>query len=210
MNGQPPPRQRTITRIAAAIGVAVVAIVVVTAVLATTTTTVNPGGSTSRSTSGVCLIEVPNLNGYYSNATSQGYAVTYLDGTTENFPLNSCPVPVLSDAYSVDSIVEMDHRFIAAENSSAYMAGNSCTCSLGNSWDNSTGPYLTLYFVSFGSQRIYLCGGNTSWIYDQLGTIQVTIPVDSTGGLQYSHMEVQAGPGDNSTAFYWCTTSITQ
>jgi hypothetical protein len=208
MDSQPPP-QRTFTRIAAAIVVAAVAVVVVTAVLAATMP-VNPGGSTARSTTGVCLIEVPNLNDYYSNGTSQGYAVTYPDGTTENFPLNSCPVPVLSDAYGVDSIVETDHRFIAAENSSAYMAGNSCTCSLGNDWNNSTGAYVTLYFVSYGSQRIYLCGGNSSWIYDQLGSIQVIVPVESTGGLQYSHMEVQAGPGDNSTAFYWCTTSITE
>ena len=165
-------------------------------------------GSTSKTAStGTCLEEVPDgarISNYY-NSTSQGYTVTYPNGTRVIFPLNSCPVPVYSEAYKVDSVIEADPRFIAAENGSAYLADYVCNCSIPSASYNSTGQYAILNFVLYGNQVLYPCGTNSYWVYNQLGFIIITIPINSTGGLQYSHAEIQSGPGNN---FYSCTTTV--
>jgi hypothetical protein len=206
MNGQPP---RTYTRIAAAIVVA--AVVLAGAAVAATyrvTMTVTNAPTKEQSAPGLCLKEVPKdaVIGTYLNQTEQGNIVTYSNGTKDFFPLGSCPVPVTPGNYQIDSIVEASPLFIAAENDSTYQATNACNCSWGADSYNATGRYAILNFVLYGNQRIYPCGSGSFWTYNQLGLILVTIPINSTGGLQYSHAEIQAGPGNNMV---WCSTTRT-
>jgi hypothetical protein len=158
-------------------------------------------------TNGICLEEIPTsaVFGSYSNATSQGYTVTYSNGTEDFFPLNSCPVPVTPDNYRIDSIVEASPKFIAAENGSAYEATNACNCSWGGTSSNATGQYAVLNFVLYGSQIVYPCGKDSYWTFNRLGLILVTIPINSTG-LQFSQAEIQAGPGNN---IFTCSTKAT-
>ena len=162
--------------------------------------------SSNSKPSGTCLEDIRDgaKIGNYYNSTSQGYTITYPNGTRVDIPLNSCPVPVYSQAYEVDSIIEANPRFIAAENGSAYvLADNSCNCSTSAGSSNSTGQYAELSFVLYGTQKLYPCGPGY-WVYNQVGLIIVTIPINATGGLQYSHAEFQSGPGNN---FYPCTTT---
>lgn len=166
-------------------------------------------GSHSNSASGeACLKEVPddaNMSKYY-NATSQGYSVTYSNGTRAVFPTNSCPVPVYPVDYEIDSLIEASPRFISAENGSSFEATNAlCNCSLGAYSNNSTGQYADFEFVLYGGQMLDECG-NTYWVYNQLRILSITIPTNSTGGLQYSQMEIQSIPP--SMTFYPCTITV--
>ena len=158
------------------------------------------------STSTTCLLEVPKtaVFGRYYNSTSQGTTVKYPNGTEDFFPVNSCPVPVTPENYLVDSIIQANPKFIAAENGSIYEATNACNCSLGAGSSNSTGKYVILNFVLYSSQKIFPCGPNSYWTYKQLGLIQVTIAINSTGELRYSNAEIQSEPGFNE---YTCTTT---
>jgi hypothetical protein len=156
--------------------------------------------------SGACLKEVPGNSVFssYSNSTSEGYAVTYPNGTRALFPLNFCPIPVTPENYRIDSIIEANPKFIAAENGSVYEATNACNCSaLSANISNSTGRYAVFNFDLYGSQRIYPCGPGSYWSFKQLGLLLVTIPINATGGLQFSNTEIQSG----STNIFMCTTT---
>jgi len=157
--------------------------------------------------SGACLKEVPQTSvfGAYYNSTSQGYTVTLPNGTEDFFPMNACPVPVTPDNYWIDSIVQANPAFIAAENGSVYEATNACNCTqYPNIWSNNGSKWTTLDFVLYSSQAVYPCGPNSYWAYKQLGLILVTIPVSSTGSIQFSEAQIQSGPGDN---VFPCTTT---
>jgi hypothetical protein len=162
--------------------------------------------TTMQSTSSACLKDVPQsaVFGSYYNSTSQGYAVTYSNGTKALFSLNSCPVPVTPENYQLDSTIQADPKFIAAENGSTYEATNACNCSWGGNVSNSTGQYATLNFVLYGNQKIYPCGSGSYWTFNRLGLILVTIPINSTGSLQFSNAEIQSGPGNNA---FTCSTT---
>ncbi len=112
--------------------------------------------------------------------------MTYPNGTTAFFPLDSCPVPVTPANYVIDSTIESNPRFIAAENGSIYEAGNACNCSPSSAtMTNSTGLYDLLNFALYSSQRIYPCGSTGFWTYNELGVLEVVIPVSpSTGSLE--------------------------
>lgn len=189
-----------------AVGVIIALAVAAIAFLSFSSLPPRSGSSSISKATGVCLEEVPSSAtiGNYYNSTFQGYSVTYPNGTRVFSSLNSCPVPVYHDAFKIDSAIEADPKFIAAENGSGYEATNVCNCSIAASSSNSTGEYAILDFVLYGSQILYPCGANNYWVYNQLGLIIVTIPINSTGGLQYSHAEIQSGPGSNS---YPCTTT---
>jgi hypothetical protein len=132
--------------------------------------------------------------------------VTFSNGTEDFFPLNSCPVPVTPDNYKIDSTIEANPRFIAAENGSTYEATNACNCVLGPNVTNSTGAQWTvLNFILYGNQRTYPCGTGSFWTFNRLGLIVVTIPINSTGGLQFSNAEIQSG----SPNIFMCTTTTT-
>jgi len=171
--------------------------------------TVTSTSTVTRPALGNCLKEVPQNStfGSYSDSTSEGSSITYSNGTEVFFPLNECPVPVPSTNYLVDSTIEMNTKFIAAENGSTYEATNSGPLSsLSIQSNNSTGRYGIFNFILYGNERIYPCGGSY-WTYNQLGLIQVTIPINSTGGLQFSHMEVQSNGLPNTVILCTTTTS---
>jgi len=172
----------------------------------TLTRTVTNTTTLVQSASGTCLKEVPESAVFssYSNSSSQGNTVTFSNGTTDFFPLNSCPVPVTPDNYQIDSSVEANPKFIAAENGATYEANNACNCSWGGNSDNSTGQYATLNFNLYGNQQIYPCGPSSYWTFNRLGLILVIIPMNSTGALQFSNAEFQSLPGNND---FTCTTS---
>jgi len=184
----------------------VLLIIAATAFLLPSSTLPKSKSSSNSKPPRTCLVDVRDgaKIGNYYNSTSQGYTITYPNGTRVDIPLNSCPVPVYSQAYEVDSVIEADPRFIAAENGSAYdLADNACNCSTSAGSSNSTGQYAEISFVLYGNQKLYPCGPGF-WAYNQVGLIIVTIPINSTGGLRYSHAEFQSGPGNN---FYPCTTT---
>ena len=216
MSGQP---TRSYLIIASAIVIAGILIsaslfIAVGGATKTTTTTITTTSiKTVTSTSTIvqsaftCLKEVPQgaVMSAYSNSTSQGYSVTYSNGTEDFFPLNSCPVPVTPDNFAVDSAIETNPRFIAAENGSNYEAANGgSSLSLSIQSNNSTGRYGIFNFILYGSEKVYPCGGSY-WTFNQLGLIQVTIPINSTGSLQFARMEVQTN-GLPSTVIL-CTTT---
>jgi len=180
------------------------------------TTTVNSSAASSSSSSaliqpasGICLREVPqdSIFGSYSNSSSQGTTVTFPNGTEDFFPLNSCPVPVTHANFVIDSTIELDPSFIAAEHGYIYEATNACNCSSGGTITNPTGQQsASLNFVLYGNQRIYPCGPSSFWTYNQLGLIFVTIPISSDGSLQYSNAVIQ-WEADGLTVS--CTTTQT-
>jgi hypothetical protein len=173
----------------------------------TTTTSTTFAPTFAEYTSDVCLKEVPQdaTFGIYSNSTSQGTTVTFSNGTEHYFPTNSCPVPVTPDNYWIDSIVEANPAFIAAENGSIYEATNSCNCQQGVNIVNSTGAEWTvLNFVLYSDQQIYPCGSSW-WTYYQRGLILVTIPIHSAGGYEFSDAQIQVEGGFNDWS---CTTSL--
>jgi hypothetical protein len=139
-----------------------------------------------------CLKEIPQGStfGSYSNSTSEGYSITYPNETKAFFPLNTCPVPLTLGNYLIDSTIVLNAKFIAAENGSVYEAANGGS-SLSVQSNNSTGQYGIFDFILYGNQKVYPCGGSY-WTYNQLGLIRVTIPLNSTGDLQFSRMEVQS------------------
>jgi len=166
-----------------------------------------PDGPASFSSAN-CLKEVPqnSVFGSYSTSTSEGYSVTYSNGTEALFPLNSCPVPVTPDNYRIDSIIESNPEFIVAEDGSTYEGTNACNCVLGPNITNSTGAqWAVLNFILYGNQRTYPCGPGSYWTFNRLGLILVTIPINSTGGLQFSNVEIQSAPPD----IFMCTTTTT-
>jgi hypothetical protein len=158
-----------------------------------------------QSTTGACLEEVPQsaVISNAQNTTFQGYSVTYSNGTTDFFSINSCPVPVTPDKYQVYFVIEANPQFIAAENGSAYEAS---PFGAQGGISNSTGQYSVFTFVLYGSQTIYPCGGS-KWEYKELGAIQATIPINSTGGLQFSNTEIQTIP-ENDLNVFSCTTTL--
>jgi hypothetical protein len=192
---------------------AVVVVAVVLAVGVTTYLVTTPAVTKTQSLSGICLKEVPvsAVIGNYYNSTSQGYTATYSNGTKQYFPLGSCPVPVPPENYRVDSIIEANPKFIAAEKGSVYEATNlyyygACNCAWGGSSSNSTGQYAVFNWVSYSSQRVYPCGPSSFWTFEELGLILITIPVNSTGGLQFSNAVFQSLLGNNAVS---CTTLTT-
>jgi hypothetical protein len=188
--------------------VAIIALVVAAfAFLSFSSVFPNSKSSNNSNTTGTCLDEVPSgaTSSNYYNSTSQGYVVTYPNGTRIVFPLNSCPVPVYPEAYKVDSVIEADPRFNAAENGSSFMATNAYNGSIMAESYNSTGQFAILNFVLYGDQRLYPCGADSYWVYNELRLIIVTIPMSTTGNLQYSQMEIQESAGGD---FYSCTTTV--
>jgi hypothetical protein len=180
-----------------------------TTITQTVTKTLISTPTITESASGVCLREVPQESVFssYSNSTSQGYTVTYLNGTEDYFPLNTCPVPVTHDNFVVDSTIEADPGFVAAENGYIYEATNACNCSWSANITNPSGQQWAVFnFVLYGDQQIYPCGTNSFWMFNRLGLISVTIPINSTGGLQFSNAEIGWEPGNN---IVYCTTTQT-
>jgi hypothetical protein len=219
MAAKSPPR--SYTRFAAPLvigalvltGVVVAATYVDTGSTATTSTTLSKTfaktTTITESPSGLCLSEVQQgaVFSSYDNGASQGYSVTYSNGTEDLFPLNSCPVPVTPENYQIDSTIEANPKFIAAENGSTYEANNACNCSYGGNTNNSTGQYASPNFDLYGNQKIYPCGNDSYWTFNRLGLILVIIPINSTGGLDFSNLEIQSLPGN---PFFGCTTTTAQ
>jgi hypothetical protein len=180
----------------------------------------------AQSASGACLKEVPQravISRYY-NSTSQGYSVTYSNGTKDFFPLDSCPVPVGPNNYQADSIIEANPKFIAVENGSVYQASpfgylgpseynftsGTYTCTVPGPNGTSTREcteYATLAFDLYSNQKVYGCGGS-NWMYERLGEIQVRIPINATGGLEFSQMTIHTVP-ESDLNIILCTTTTT-
>ena len=195
--------------ISASLSVALGDITRTTTTTQTVTKTLTGTPTITESVSGVCLREVPQGSVFssYSNSTSQGYTVTYPNGTEDYFPLNTCPVPVTHDNFVVDSTIETDLGFVAAESGYIDEATNACNCSWGASITNPSGQQWAVFnFVLYGDQQVYPCGPNSFWTFNRLGLILVTIPINSTGGLQFSNTEIQWEPGNN---IVYCTTTQT-
>jgi hypothetical protein len=176
-----------------------------TTITSASTRTVTDTSTLIQYFSGTCLREFPQsaLFGTYSNSTSQGYAVTFSNGTEARFPLNSCPVPVTPGNYQIDSTIEANPEFTAAENGHIYEATNACNCSWSANITGPGGQYASLNFIWYSNQQVYPCGPDSYWVFKQLGLIDVTIPIIS-GSLDFSNMTVEAGPGNT---FYGCTTT---
>ena len=128
-------------------------------------------------------------------------------GQKPSSPLISCPVPVTRDNYLVDSRIELDPRFIAAENGYIYEATNACNCSWSpNITDKSGHQWASFNFNLYGNQKVYPCGPQQYWAYSRPGILLVTMPINSTGGLQFSDSEIQWVSGAYIAG---CTTTQT-
>jgi hypothetical protein len=176
-------------------------------VTTTDTKTITSTSTVTLPGDGGCLKQVPQGSSFssLSNSTAVGMSVTYPNGTTAFFPLDSCPVPVTPANYIIDSTIESNPRFIAAENGSIYEAGNACNCSSSSAtMSNSTGFYDVFSFALYSSQRVYPCGSTSFWTYNELGVLQVDIQVNpSTGSLEFSSLQVQQGAAN----VFLCTTT---
>ncbi len=173
----------------------------------TTTETITRTSTLTQPAYDSCLKQVPPDSDFssYSNSTWEGYSVTYPNGTQAFFPLDACPVPVTPANYIVDSTIESNPKFIAAEGGFTYEATNACNCSYQSKITNSTGQYDVFNFILYSSQRLYPCGSTSYWTYDELGVLQVVIPASPTGILQFSSAQVEQGAAN----VFFCTTSTT-
>ena len=163
-------------------------------------------GTGSPSSPASCLKQVPGSASItsFANATFAGYEVTFANGTRSFFSLDSCPVPVNPDLYSVASTIESNPGFIAAEGGGSYELSPLGPAGM----SNLSGSYSIYMFYLYSDQRVYPCGG-TFWTYTQLGEIQVMIPINSTtGSLELSRMQLQTIPGSELNVFL-CTTTAT-
>jgi hypothetical protein len=137
---------------------------------------------TATPTSTACTQVVPDsasIN-FTDNSTVAGISVSYVNGTNSFYSVGDCPQPVHQALYNTVSTIEMDSKFVAAENGSQFTVDPI----------NSLGPPLTapngsvyeaLFFDHLNlSDTIYPC--NLAGAFKQpLGQIEVLLPVTPNG-----------------------------
>ncbi len=164
-------------------------------------------GNLSASNSSACMIEVPSNSTIdtFQNSTVMGYLVTYSNGSKTLFPAYFCPSPVHSDLFDIASTVEESSQFIAAENGTTipivpFIGGYSTDV------NGSSVNYAVLHFILFSNTKIYPCGPQGYWSYEERAIIQVVIPIAPSGTYIFSSMTVQRAPQGWLNDFH-CTTT---
>ena len=171
---------------------------------ASTSSTASTGGSYAS-----CLLEVPyNVTiGSYDNSYGYGVSATFPNGTEILFPYPNCMRPVHPDMYQVILDIGNNASFIAAENGSLYSWGGfpSYEELINNTYNISppdicrsgsvTTPQGTecysqnyLWFFLYNGRMLQGCDGPYA---DFNGWLDVHVAINSTDGVDTSHIEVE-------------------